>query len=244
MEGLLDASTLRLCELVWRHREHEMDGVLRVVLPHLCHSGPCFSAGLGQHLQQPLLIVLRPLLNWQLGDLQTHTTALHSNTGDVVLAGRFGHLRDRAFEAPIPRDHGLHRLPAEIAPNVRDDIPRVEVRHRCAPSRTDAVRAVHEEQGDHWAIVRRLDVYAFLAEVLEDRIIVLREHAAGDPRQLREDVTCSRMVLATLQPSAELAAGHEEVDIVRAHKVLRHVHDRALQGGLAVVVGTMLCNVT
>ena len=53
----------------------------------------------------------------------------------------------------------------------------------------------------------------------------------------------ARVVLAALEARAELPARHQEVHVVRAHEVLRHAHDRALERGLAVVVGRLLRHV-
>mmetsp|Transcript_129512 Transcript_129512/g.415176 ORF Transcript_129512/g.415176 Transcript_129512/m.415176 type:complete len:229 (-) Transcript_129512:1674-2360(-) len=52
------------------------------------------------------------------------------------------------------------------------------------------------------------------------------------------------MVLATLEPSPELAGGHQQVEVVRAHEILRKIDDGVLQRHLAVVVGSLLGDVT
>mmetsp|Transcript_73240 Transcript_73240/g.212108 ORF Transcript_73240/g.212108 Transcript_73240/m.212108 type:complete len:253 (+) Transcript_73240:2152-2910(+) len=69
------------------------------------------------------------------------------------------------------------------------------------------------------------------------------EHEAGRDGEPRVDVAGSGMVLAALQPSAELAGGKEEVDVVRADKVLGQVDDRILQRRLAVMICGVLGDV-
>ena len=55
--------------------------------------------------------------------------------------------------------------------------------------------------------------------------------------QIGEDVSGAGVVLAALTPGAELADGHEEVDVVGAYEVLGHVDDCGAQTHFPVVVG-------
>ena len=54
------------------------------------------------------------------------------------------------------------------------------------------------------------------------------EHGARHGKQVRVDVPGRRVVRAPHGPSAELADRREQVDVVAAHVVLRHVDDGAL----------------
>lgn len=69
------------------------------------------------------------------------------------------------------------------------------------------------------------------------------EDTPRDLRNVCKDVTSAGRVLAALQPRTELSVRVEDVQVVRADKVLRQADDRALQRDVAVVVRRVLGDV-
>lgn len=88
-----------------------------------------------------------------------------------------------------------------------------------------------------------LNGLAVVLVVLEQGIVVLMEDEAGQLGELGENVASAGGVLASLQTSSEHAVGHQQGDVVGAHKVLRHAHNGGGQAVLAVVVRTVLGHV-
>ena len=206
---------------------------------------------------------MRPLAHGQLvdehGDVVEPRRAAEDREGARVLAA-LGH--NLAAEAPVVgrevrRAHvlrGAVRERADVvvdvvadgvdhAPEHADQGARRVVGHGRRPARADAVGAVAEREGQDGHVVRRLDGLAVVLEVVEHEVVVRVEDLARDGLELREDVSRARGVLAAHDARAELARGRQQVDVVRAHEVLRHADDRAREAHLAVVVGRVLGHV-
>lgn len=75
-------------------------------------------------------------------------------------------------------------------------------------------------------------------------VIGLGEDGPGDSIEIGEDVSGRCVIFSSLVSRAELAVGHEEIDVIAAYERLRHVDDGHGQGHFAVVVGRVLCHVT
>lgn len=74
----------------------------------------------------------------------------------VGLAGHLGGaLLDAAFEVLVPGVHGHGLLPLDEAAQVGHDVARVEVGDERAPPSADALRAVHQHQGQHGDVPAR-----------------------------------------------------------------------------------------
>ena len=100
----------------------------------------------------------------------------------------------------------------------------------------------HRRQQRH--VVLRLDRLPLLAQVPQQLVVRLVEKVPRQGGQPGVDVTGAGRVLAALQARSKLPRGHEQVDVVASHKVLRQAHDGLLQARLAVVVGRVLADVT
>ena len=61
---------------------------------------------------------------------------------------------------------------------------------------------------------------------------------------MRENVTRGGGIFTAVKPRSELTAGDEQIDVIRADKVLRHVDNRRHQGHLTVMVGRFLSDGT
>ena len=83
-----------------------------------------------------------------------------------------------------------------------------------------------------------------VVEELEERIVLDVEDRARHVLEPSENVTGRRGVLATLQPSTELARREEQVHVVRPRVVLGHGDDSAVEAHLAMVVRRVLRHVT
>lgn len=151
--------------------------------------------------------------------------------------------REQQQTRHAPWLHGFGLLVVDEALEVGDDLAGVVVGDGGGVARADAVAAVDQDHGQHRAVKFGLDALPVLLLVLEQGVVVLVEDVTRHRRQLSEDVTRARGVLASLQARAELAVGHEQVDVVAAHEVLRHVDDGARERDLAVVVGRVLRHV-
>mmetsp|Transcript_67951 Transcript_67951/g.196824 ORF Transcript_67951/g.196824 Transcript_67951/m.196824 type:complete len:253 (+) Transcript_67951:735-1493(+) len=193
-----------------------------------------------KHRVQKLLVILGPFPDRKLLNLKAIVRLVEA-APRVVRA--FADGLDLPLKVAVPRLQGLHLLLGEPEPQVFDDRQRIVVRHVRAPTRPDTGGAVHEHHGDHRHVELRLDPLPVLVEVVKDRIVQGREHETRQRRHASVDVPRTRVVAAALNARAELAGGHEQVDVVGADKVLRHGYDGPRQRGLAMVVGAVLANV-
>mmetsp|Transcript_100206 Transcript_100206/g.251233 ORF Transcript_100206/g.251233 Transcript_100206/m.251233 type:complete len:404 (-) Transcript_100206:1746-2957(-) len=213
---------------------------LGVVLPHVLHLQFRRPVAAWQHRMQELLVVLRPLAHWQLLDLEAIVRLVPSSPGVVrALAQGLNH----SLEASIPRTQRLHLLLRDPEAEILDDSQGVIVWDVCAPARTNAGRTIHQDHRDDGNIKVGFDFLAILVQVVEDCIIKGGENEAGERHQARVDVPGTGMVTAPLDACPKLPRWHQQVDVVGAHKVLRHGDDRAGERGLAVMVGAVLTDV-
>mmetsp|Transcript_14873 Transcript_14873/g.23617 ORF Transcript_14873/g.23617 Transcript_14873/m.23617 type:complete len:346 (+) Transcript_14873:2291-3328(+) len=243
MENLLEAAPLRLCELVGRHVQNEVHGILRVVLPELRHCSSLLRTRLWQLIHEPVFVVLSPPLDWQLCNLEADASTLGCHADRFEPPGRSLDRSHRALEATVPRSHALHRLLAKETADICDKISRIVVGNRGAPTCTDTVSPIHQDSGDDRAVPARLNRVALLCQVLQDCVVLFREEAPSNLGEAREDVTGGGVVLAPLEAGAELAARLEEVDVVSANESLCHGDDGALQRNFSVMIGTVLGDV-
>jgi len=121
-----------------------------------------------------------------------------------------------------------------------DDLARVVVWDEGAPSSPNAVGTVDKDERDDGAVPLGLDGLALVLLVFKHMVILRVEQVSRCLGQPGVDVTCSCRILATQDTCAKLAGGDEQVHIVGADEGLGHVNNRALQGCLAVVVGSLL----
>mmetsp|Transcript_16996 Transcript_16996/g.37428 ORF Transcript_16996/g.37428 Transcript_16996/m.37428 type:complete len:599 (+) Transcript_16996:369-2165(+) len=240
LKGVFDAGLLRLGHLLLRHLHREVRLAIGVVLPDVLHRDLGLGVAPRQHPLQELFVVLRPLPDRELGDLEPVVRLPVLAPGVVAL------LPDRldgAGEAAVPRLHGLHLLLSDPGPEVVDDCQRVVVRHIRAPASPNSGGPVDKHHGDAGNVEARLDHLAVLVEVREDRVVEGGEDEARQRAHPGVDVPSTGVVAASLEAGAELAGGDQQVQVVGAHEVLRHGDDRAGQGGLAVMIGAVLADV-
>jgi len=75
-------------------------------------------------------------------------------------------------------------------------------------------------------------------------VIWFRENDSCDLVQISEDISCAGVIFAALVPGTKLSIRHEQVDIIRADEILRHINDRHGKRHLPMVVCRMLSHVT
>ena len=249
LEGLVDSLLLRELKVLLWHGDDEVHGAVGVVFLVVGDEGGLVLLdGLHQALQE-FLVVLGPLAEWELHDLDGPLVNDVDRTGHgeglSLVRGRIPSHDplDLAIEPLVPRDHRLHLLAPDVPSDVLRNVPRVVVGNAGAPARADAVRAVQQDQGQHREVPLWLNALPVLVEVLEEPVVLLPEHAPGHGAQPGVDVPWRGTVLATLQPGAKLTAGVEQVDVVRPDKVLGEANDGAGEGLLAVVVRRVLGDV-
>lgn len=188
-----------------------------------------------------------------------------SRMSETVANDRNERFESTHAEASVPRVHRLHLFAGELAAQVGDNVGRVEVRDVRRPTRTDTVRAVdenHRQNRDVPALSScqprrqavgkearmdapvRLDALPIVVEIGEDVVVIGVEHAPRDLSHVREDVTRARRIFPALESRTKLAVRVEDVQVVRADKVLREADDRALKRDVAVVVRRVLRDVT
>ena len=152
-------------QLLQRRRVLEADGEgdrrVGVVLAHVAQElgrrgALLVVAGRGaaqQGLQGRVLVVLRPLLDRQLRDVQGGRVELADGAkGREARVARIrGH--DGAREAAVPRRHRLGLLALHHALQVVHDLARVVVGHAGRPARADAVGAVDQHHRQHGHVI-------------------------------------------------------------------------------------------
>mmetsp|Transcript_40081 Transcript_40081/g.111411 ORF Transcript_40081/g.111411 Transcript_40081/m.111411 type:complete len:211 (-) Transcript_40081:955-1587(-) len=136
-----------------------------------------------------------------------------------------------------------HWHTTEQPPYVPDQVSRVVVWDEGAPPDPNAVSTVDKHGWQHGAVPLRLNGEALFIEILQHGVVIRVKDRPCGRLQPRVNVTRRSMVLAALEPRAELSRGHEEVHVVGADKVLREVHDRVLEGRLPMVVRGLLRDV-
>mmetsp|Transcript_33395 Transcript_33395/g.89544 ORF Transcript_33395/g.89544 Transcript_33395/m.89544 type:complete len:286 (-) Transcript_33395:1184-2041(-) len=221
-----------------------MHAVLGVVLAHVVDLQLPLLVRAGHAGLHELLVVLRPLAQRELRDLQDRGARLRVGAQAVPLALLLLGRPDRAREVPVPRRHCLGPLPLDEQPHVCYDLARVVVGHGGAPASADALRAVDEHHRHDRAVPVGLDLLAVVQLVVQDRIVQMGEDQARQWVEPGVDVPGTGRVLPALGPGSELPRRDQEVDVVGAHEILRHRDDGAGQGLLAVVVGAVLADVS
>ena len=186
-------------QVLRRHRDHKVHGAVGVVLLVVSDERLGSFRFWHKHFFEELLVIRGPRSQRQLGDFQRALIANVVRAGDVVARLALDEFfRDRTLEVSVPRMH-LHRtLAFEHESNVCDQISRVEVRNTRRPSRTDAFSAVHQHERENRIVIIRLDALTVFIEVVQQRIVTLREHRAAHFVQASEDVTRARMILTAL----------------------------------------------
>mmetsp|Transcript_20133 Transcript_20133/g.60266 ORF Transcript_20133/g.60266 Transcript_20133/m.60266 type:complete len:252 (-) Transcript_20133:457-1212(-) len=204
MEKLFKALLLGLRQLVGRHGQHEMHRVFGMVLAELSNERTLLLPGLRQELQQPLLVILCPFLDGELGDLHSYVTAALRHADGLEATWLRRNRRDRAVEATEPRRQGFGRLLADDAPDRCNDVSGVVHGHRRAPTGADAFSPIDQDQRHDRTIPTWLDAQIFLVKVFEHWVVLLGENRAERSGRLGVYVPRRGVVLAALQPGAEL----------------------------------------
>mmetsp|Transcript_21696 Transcript_21696/g.30168 ORF Transcript_21696/g.30168 Transcript_21696/m.30168 type:complete len:237 (+) Transcript_21696:1795-2505(+) len=136
------------------------------------------------HVLQKVLVVLSPLPDRQLSDLDRGFVQLLNDSRDLVreaLVPRLlRHRLNGSVEALVPGMHGLQLLVFEHALKVGNDVPRVEVGDVGAPSCADSVSTIDQHHGEDGYVDLGLDLLAVIVLVLEELVVALWEDDAGD----------------------------------------------------------------
>lgn len=142
--------------------------------------------------------------------------------------------------ASEPGAHLDHLLSLHEPSKVVDDVGRVVVWDRRAPSGSDSVRSVDEHHRQHGHVPGWLNLVVVVGEVLEQWVVGGVEDGSVDGRDVGEDVTRRGMVLSSLVSGSVLTRGDEQVDVVGPDKVLSESDDRSRKRDLSVMVGSLL----
>ncbi|KAH9404955.1 hypothetical protein TYRP_000789 [Tyrophagus putrescentiae] len=241
LEDLVNALGDHLLQILRRHLHDEVHRHVGVVAAHVSEQGRVLAVLRAEHrLEDGVAVRLRPLVNGQLGDVEAGAAAHHRLPGDDVLVGL--HLGEGALEALVPGLQGQQLLASQTALHVLGQYARIVVGNFGAPAGADALRAVHQHHRNDGHVVLGLNAQVVVVEVLHQRVVLRREDLPRQGRQHGEDVTRTGGVLAARQARPKLPVRLQQVDVVAAHKVLRHVDDGRLEGHLAVVVGALLAH--
>mmetsp|Transcript_8373 Transcript_8373/g.19773 ORF Transcript_8373/g.19773 Transcript_8373/m.19773 type:complete len:242 (-) Transcript_8373:2465-3190(-) len=155
-----------LFKLAAVHPDHKMNTALRVILPDVVDIQFCLLLFPTRHIGlQELLVVLSPLSQRQLRDLQDCRARLCKGAMAIVLAF-FPRRFDTSCETTIPRLHAVHWLLLYELAHVRDNVQGVVVGHGCAPARPDALGSIDQNQRNDRCVPMRLDSLPFLNLVL------------------------------------------------------------------------------
>lgn len=148
-------------------------------------------------------------------------------------------------EASVPRQHALERSVSVVqAPfEVGADVHRREARDRCRPARADAFSAVDEAERYDGGVVVRLNLLAFLSQVVKEQVVVFVEDHPSQLVDVGVDVTWTGCLLAAHHAGTELTDRHQEIQVVASDEVLRHHYYGLAQADLTVVVGRVLSHV-
>mmetsp|Transcript_63807 Transcript_63807/g.101410 ORF Transcript_63807/g.101410 Transcript_63807/m.101410 type:complete len:342 (-) Transcript_63807:764-1789(-) len=223
-----------------------MDSVFCVVLLEVVNLTPsAITLSLG-HLTDKFFVVLRPFLDWQFSDVNLIVGDLLDNTSDLETTFLRVRIRnDAALESAVPRTKtaGAQLFLLDELPQHGDDIPGIVVWQRGGPSSANSISSIHQCNWNHRNVPFRLDGLPLLILKLQERIISRMEDSPSDALQPGVDVSCARMVLATLQSGTKLSRRNKQVDVVGTNEVLRHAHNGTLQRRFTVVISTVFCNI-
>mmetsp|Transcript_35793 Transcript_35793/g.64662 ORF Transcript_35793/g.64662 Transcript_35793/m.64662 type:complete len:349 (-) Transcript_35793:2405-3451(-) len=186
LEGLLESGLFRRLHLLFGHHHLEVHGVFGVVLLEVVNAALGIVAFSLSQLGKELLLILRPALDRQLGDVDGVGRRLRGDAHGLIAALLRVFLRhDAALEVSVPGANGVtHRLLLDVKLHHLDKVPRVVVGQRCRPSCADAVRSVHERHRNDWHVPDRLDDLPLLRLLLQQRVVVGVEYNACDFLQL------------------------------------------------------------
>mmetsp|Transcript_66692 Transcript_66692/g.159160 ORF Transcript_66692/g.159160 Transcript_66692/m.159160 type:complete len:264 (+) Transcript_66692:889-1680(+) len=222
-----------------------MNRVFRVVLFDIIDLPTAISLCLS-HLAEELLVVLSPLFDWKLGDINLvvgNFLGYASNLEATFLGIRVRH--NATLEATVPRTNVFARwLLLDELPQRVDDVPGIVVWKRSGPSGANSISSIHKRHRNYRDVPLRLDDLTLLILKVQQWIIVRMEDGASDALQSGVDVPRARVVLAALQSGSKLPRRHKQVDVVGANEVLRHSHNGALQRRFTVMISAVLCNVS
>ena len=192
---------------------------------------------LTNHSLKLSLVVLRPLVDGQLGNFDSCIVDFLDDTCDVVLV--FCDLLDRAPETTPPWEHRYLFLSVHQQPDVRNNIFRVVARNVRAPTGTNTFGTVDEHHRENRKVILRLNRIVVILEIVEEGVIVGMEDCSRDGGGFCEDIPGRGMVLASLVSCSELSVRQEEVKVITTNVILGQVDDRHGQTLFSVVIGSM-----
>mmetsp|Transcript_19270 Transcript_19270/g.48231 ORF Transcript_19270/g.48231 Transcript_19270/m.48231 type:complete len:400 (-) Transcript_19270:1310-2509(-) len=193
---------------------------------------------------QPLLERTGPAAHGEFSDADRLRVVIDTANLTVDIVGLASdNLLDAPLEPAIPGSHwrGLGTLHHHL--KVRNDVFGVVRGHGSRPARTDSIRAIHKNHGNNGAVPARLNRHPVLLLVVEKSIVRGWVQNSSNCRQIREDVPRRSGVFSSLQPSTELAARDQQIDVVGPDKVLSQPDNRSHQRHFSVVVRRVLRNV-
>ena len=244
LELLLEARGLRRRQVFRRHGDDEVHGAVRVVFLVVGDERLGVLRLRREHVFEEFLVIGGPRSQRQFSDFQGALVANVIRTSDGVASFTLDELfGDGTVEVSVPRMHHHWGFTLEHESDIGDEVSRIEVRNARRPSRTDAFGAVHQHERENGVVVIRFDALSIFVQVVQQRVITFGEHRSADFVQTGEDVTRAGVILATLQTCTELAARHEQVDIVGTDEILSQVDDGHRERSFTVMVRGVLGDV-
>mmetsp|Transcript_10187 Transcript_10187/g.28817 ORF Transcript_10187/g.28817 Transcript_10187/m.28817 type:complete len:406 (-) Transcript_10187:349-1566(-) len=250
LEGLVDALLLRKLQVLLRKSHNEMHARVGVVLLVIRDEGLLFLLHRLHEGLQKVLVVLGPLPQWKLHDLDGLLVndvddAAHGEALALVRAGALGdHPRDLPLESLVPRDHTLHRHSRDVTLHICGHVLWVVVGNGRAPTSANAVGSVEENEGKDWEVPLGLDALPVLVQVVEEPVVLLTEQVARQRPEPGVNVPWGGAILATLQPGSELPRWEQQVHVVGPNVVLGQANNGAGKTLLSVVVRRVLRDVS
>ena len=197
---------------------------------------------LANHSLKLSLVVLRPLMDGQLGDFDRRVVDFLDDTGDVVLV--LCDLPHRASETTPPWEHRDLFLSIHQQPDVRDNVFGIIARDVRTPTSANTFGSVDKHHRKNGEVMLRFDQIIVILEIVEEGVIVGVEDCSCDGGGFREDVPGRGVVLTSLVSSSELTVWQQEIEVVTANVILGQVNNRHGQTLLSVVIGCVFRDVT
>mmetsp|Transcript_55488 Transcript_55488/g.130249 ORF Transcript_55488/g.130249 Transcript_55488/m.130249 type:complete len:248 (+) Transcript_55488:1115-1858(+) len=218
-ERLFQSYVLMSFHLLLCDCDDEMHRNLRVALLEVFNLASTRSVGRQHGLQHSLLVVLCPLLDRELGDLQRGRASL-LNHAHGLIANLVRRQDDTSLEASIPGAHVLHWLASKVPLQVRNDVPWMEVRKEGGPASSNSFGAVHKDKRERRNVPLRLDPLTLLDLEVQQGVVRGMEDQASDLLEASVNVTGTGGILTALNAGSELTRRHQQVHVVRSDECL------------------------